>query len=222
MDAAFSSNVYYFNVPALYSQIKETSFSEAKDQLIREASDDLGFDASMLNCMTMGKENYNKLLDYASLRGKEIVAENLFAYTRIHLFKMIPFFLQSTYYNMYEVYTGRGDKPDVSSALLKGDIYELKEFFNKMDLGLFLYLGGMLLWLIISFSVFFSAIYSFLRDKERFPLFFLILILILYSAFVVSPFSMPRYKLTLYPFFIIAFIYFIQIVLKKIRAEKLV
>ncbi len=217
MDPAFSTNIYFFNVPVLHAERQGITYSEAKTNLTKQANQALGFETGMLNCETMGRDNYNALLAYTSENGKKYIMEDLLLYTKIHLFKMIPFFLQSGHHQMYRYYTGDFSKPNMTTLLLSGDMEKIKKFLLNLNTGIFIYIGGMFIFGLASFSLFFNAIYVFLKDKGLVLFFVVALTLVLYTAFTVSPFSMPRYKIPLYPFFIVSLLYFIQLVFEKFK-----
>ena len=216
------TNVYFFNVPELLSLQEGISNGEARKRLTDIASREIDFNITNIgDCNSMGQEKFNLFLDYVNKEGKKYIWENWFAYSKIHFYKMIPYYLQSGYFQMYEGYFGSKKKPNISSAIMNGEIKVVFDFVKKFNAPVAIYFFGIAYWGLASFSMFFTLIYSWFKDREKFVYILIINILTLYLAFTVSPFIMPRYKIIAYPFFLLSLMYFISIVLNYIKSHKI-
>lgn len=204
------TNVYYYNLPPLIAFQKNISYQEASDIIIAKAKKDLGSTANELNCDLYTKQEFNKRLDYFDSESKKYILHNLKDYLPLHLIKMAPFFADSGYFDLYSAYVGEYSKPDITAAFLKGDLKEIKGFLASLNLKLFLYLFGIILWLVLSALATIAVFYSFFKDKSKFLFFALSILLAFYTSFLTSPFNFARYRLPLYIFFFTGFVYIID------------
>jgi hypothetical protein len=195
----------------LFSHRDGISYNEAKDRLWKQAEGKFGKTIKNYgDCQEFGKEEFNEMLDYYKSEGNRYIKENFFLYTKLHLLKSIPFFIQPGYFEMRRAYTNDANKPDISSAILKGDYQTIKNFIWPLNLKIFIYIGGIIMWLIFSLSVLAALIYSYFKDRKNFVFFFASLSVLLYSAIVISPFVQARYRFPVYPLFFISFVYIIS------------
>lgn len=207
-----ATNVYYYNLPPLLAIQKGISYKEGYDLAAAKAENDLGalhLATSGWDCFAFTKEDFNSQLDYYSSRSRNYILKNLKDYIPLHLFKMIPFFVDSGYFDLYSAYTGEYSKPDITAAFMKGDLKDVKNFITTLNFKLVLYVLGIVLWLVISIMSFVAIIYALLKDKSRFMFFAVTFLLAAYTAFLTSPFNFARYRLPLYLFFFTSLLYII-------------
>jgi len=202
-----STNFFYYNLPPFISW--NISYQEAYDIYAQQADRDLGkhIGNSRFDCTLFTNEELNKQLDYYNRKAKEVMLGNFPSYLTLHLIRTAPFFLQPGYFEMYSAYTGEFSKPDLTSALMSGNLAEIKGFLKNINLKLIVYLMGVLLWAIISLAVFASLFLSY-KNKEKFLFAFFAVIVIICNALLISPFVIARYRMSLYPFFFILAAYF--------------
>lgn len=212
-----STNFFYYNLPPFISWKNNISYQEAYDIYAKQADVDLGKHVgnSKFDCTLFTNEELNKQLDYYNRKAKEVMLGDFSSYMVLHLMRTAPFFLQPGYFEMYSAYTGEFSKPDVMSGLMSGNLSEIKGFLKNINLKLIIYLTGVLLWGIISLVSFIAFIFSF-KDKEKFLFSFFAVAVIIYSALLISPFVIARYRMPLYPFFFILTAYFFLAILPAI------
>lgn len=203
-----STNIYFYNLSPLMSWQEGISLDQAQTRVIGQADKDLGKNVGdQGDCQLFSKEEFNRQLDYYKSKSRQYILVNFCPYLRMHLFRALPFFLQSGYFDMRLAYTSQYEKPDITLGILKGDFSEIKKFFADFNLKLATYLLGVIFWGLSSLAVAFSLIYSYFKDKKNFIFFLISAALIIYSALVVSPFVLARYRLPVYAFFCIPLIY---------------
>lgn len=208
-----ATNVYYYNLPPLLALKKNISYQDAFDLVSAEAAKNLGpshVAAKDWNCYLYTNEELNKQFDYYDFESKKYIMGNLKDYVPLHVVKMAPFFIESGYFDLYSAYSGEYSKPDITAALMKGDMKEVKEFFAGLDFKKSIYILGMLLWFSFFSSLLAAVFYSFFKDKPRFLFFTMSILLAFYTAFLMSPFNFARYRLPLYVFFFAGFVYIID------------
>lgn len=212
-----STNFYYYNLPPFVSWKEKISYQEAYDIYAKQADRDLGkhLGNSGFNCTFFTNEELNKQLDYYKNKANEVMLGNFPSYLTLHLIRTAPFFLQPGYFEMHSAYTGEFRKPDLTAALMSGNLAEIKGFLKNINLKLIVYLTGVLLWGIISLVSFIALVFSY-KDKEKFLFAFFAMAVIIYSALLISPFVIARYRMPLYPFFFILTAYFFLAVLPAI------
>lgn len=211
------TNLYFYNLPPLLSYQKGISYDEALNSVKADASQSLGPNVGdQGDCRKFSKENFSRQLQYFDQTAKRTIISNFWPYARLHLIKMTPFFLQSGYSDLVSAYLSEYKKPDLTSSVLSGDWLTIKNFFFQINALLIIYLFGLGLWGLISASLLISTIYSFVKKKPEFLFFVIALIIILYSAFIISPFVLARYRLPTYPLFFMAFSYLLYKIYERI------
>lgn len=209
-----STNFFYYNLPPFISWKEKISYQEAYNIYAQKADKDLGKHVgnSGFNCALFTNEELNKQLDYYKSEANKIMLGNFSSYLTLHLIRTAPFFLQPGYFEMYSAYTGEFSKPDLTAALMSGNLTAIKEFLKNINVKLIVYLAGVLLWAIISLLSFIAFIISY-KDKEKFLFAFFAVAVIIYNALLISPFVIARYRMPLYPFFFILTAYFFLTIL---------
>ena len=203
-----STNMYFYNVSYLLSLKRNISYSNAWQWVHEQAYKDLGKNVGdKTDCQVYSKEQLNRQFDYYQAEAKKYILADLGLYMKIHLFKTMPYFLQPGYLDMYSAYTGQATKADFSSALMAGNFQAVKDFFSQLNLQLVLYFLGIVLWGACSFSLFFSLIYSYFKDKGKFIFFFISSAVVVYEALLLSPFISARYRLPVYVIFFVSLVY---------------
>lgn len=207
----FSTNIYFYNAPELLSQINNTSFDYEKNKLHQQAEKDLGVEfRDYADCKQFDTEKYKNMLEYFKVNGNRIIAENKYEYAKIHMIKAIPFYLKSGYLQMYKAYTGDGDKPNISSALMQNDVGVIIDFVREGGIKFWLYFLGTVFWGLCSLAVVVNLIRAFFKKDEYFFYYAVIFGVLIYSSLVVSPFMVPRYTIPTAPLFIISLVVFIK------------
>lgn len=203
-----STNVYFYNLSPLMSWQEGIPYEQAQLGVIKQADEDLGKNVGdQGDCQQFSKGEFNQQLDYYKGQARSYILSNFYPYLKMHLFKAIPFFFQPGYFDMWLAYTGEYNKPDITSAFLKGELEQVKKFLGTMDWKLATYLLGVIFWGFSSLALAFSLVYSYLKDKKNFIFFLIAAAVIIYSALVISPFVLARYRLPVYAFFLIPLIY---------------
>lgn len=205
-----STNFFYYNLPPFISWKNKISYQEAYDIYAKQADVDLGNNVgnSRFDCPLFTNEELNKQLDYYNRKAKDVMLGNFSSYTVLHLIRTAPFFLQPGYFEMYSAYTGEFNKPDFMSGFMSGNLHEIKAFLKNANLKLFIYLGGIALWAVISFALFVALAFVYFKDKGKFLFSFFAVMVVIYNALLISPFVIARYRMPLYPFFFILCAYF--------------
>ncbi len=212
-----STNFYFYNVPSLLSVQKNISYDAGCQIVAQKARDDLGNNVGdQGDCKLYSKEELGRQLDYYQQEAKNYILADLSTYFKMHLVRAVPFFFQSGYFDMWSAYSGEYSKPDITGLVLKGNFSAIKSFFLNINLKLAVYLLGIIFWGMASLAVFVSCFYSYFRDRKRFIFFLLSLIMILYTALMVSPFVLAKYRFPLYIFFFVPLVYMIGMVYNKI------
>lgn len=213
-----STNFYYYNLPPFVSWKEGVSYQEAYDKFAKQADKDLGkhVGSSRFDCTLFTNEELNRQLDYYKREANKVMLGNLPSYAVLHLMRTLPFFLQPGYFEMYSAYTGEFSKPDLSAALMKGNMVEIKNFLKTMDAKIIIYLIGVILWAVLSFVAFASLLYSYFKDRDKFLFALFAVAVIIYNALLISPFVIARYRIPLYPFFFILAAYFFMSALPHI------
>jgi 4-amino-4-deoxy-L-arabinose transferase-like glycosyltransferase len=216
----FSTNVYYYNVPALLALRNGTSFDAEKELLQARAEERLGRSIhTYADCREFSSEEFRELLAFCKEEGSRYIRKDILLYAWLHSFKSLPFFLDSGYFAMWDAYTGDSAKPDMTSALLRGDIAGIWSFLKTGGLKVTVYLGGMSVWGLASLSILGSLIYSFFRQGEKLVFFYFAALIAAYSAFVVSPFVLARYRLQINFIFIVSLVYLGAILYNRFRTK---
>ncbi|MCX6796831.1 MAG: hypothetical protein NTW06_05050, partial [Candidatus Falkowbacteria bacterium] len=155
-------------------------------------------------------DDFDKQLNFYNQEAKKYILANLKDYIPMHLVRAVPFFFQSGYFEMWSAYSGEFSKPDITGQLLKGNYADILIFFKNINLKLIVYILGIIFWGIFSISVFVSLVYSYFRDKQKFFFFLTGLVIVLYTASISAPGVLARYRLPIYLFFILPFVYMIS------------
>jgi MoaA/NifB/PqqE/SkfB family radical SAM enzyme len=74
-----------------------------------------------------------------------------------------------------------------------------------------------LFWILLTLALLFSFFYSLFKDRQKFPLFFILWPILIYNALLISPFANVRYRLPFYIFFFLALVYCGGLLLKSLR-----
>jgi len=213
-----STNYYYYNLPPLIALQKNISYNEALKSVENRAQESLGKNVgSQGNCQVFTKEEFNRQLDFYGDEAKKEILANFVPYLKIHLIKAIPYFFQSGYFDMYSAYSGEYSKPDITSAILKGDLNGIMQFFSAINLKLIIYLFEVAFWGLSSLAVFLAPIYAYFKDKEKFIFFIVGAAVIIFSALLTSPFVLVRYRLPNYIFFFISLVYILNVIISAIK-----
>lgn len=221
-----STNFFYYNLPPFISWKEKISYQEAYDIYAKQADKDLGkhIGNSGFNCTLFTNEELNKQLDYYKHEANKVMLGNLPSYAVLHLMRTLPFFLQPGYFEMFSAYNGEFTKPDLSAALMDGDIIEIKNFLKTMNAKIITYLIGVILWAVLSFAAFASLLYFYFKDRDKFLFALFAVAVIIYNALLISPFVIARYRMPLYPFFFILAAYFfmsaLPLIVKRITIKR--
>ena len=200
-----STNMYFYNLPPLIALEKNISYDEAQVMIYGKARNVLGQNVGdQGDCGLFDKITLNRQLDFFKQESRSYIFARLALYLKIHFVKTAPFFFQPGYMDMRTAYTGDASKPDLTLLFLKGDFGGISDFFGRFDLKMIIYLFGILFWAISSAAVFVGLLAAFFRNKKTFIFFLITAAIVVYSALLVSPFVLARYRLPLYGLFFIA------------------
>lgn len=204
------TNMYFYNVPTLMMVKQNISQSEAcrivQTQTQAALGDNVGDQG---DCSKFSIAELNRQFDFYGSQSRQYIMDNLALYSKIHITRALPFFLQPGYLDLASAYGVRYQKPDITASVLKGNYREVFNYLRDPDGLTFVYLFGLLLWGLCSLAIFFGLIYSLLRDKNKFVFFMVAAVIALYTAFLCSPFVLARYRLPVYIFFFAPPVYLI-------------
>lgn len=216
-----STNLYFYNYSTLTAVKDHLSAGDAHKKIIAQADAALGSNVGdQGNCLPYTKADFNRQLDYYEIESKKALMDNFWLYLKIHLVKAVPFFLQPGYLEMYATYTGDWAKPDMSGAVLAGDLGTLKRFLFEVNPKLIIYLAGILFWLLADLALLFSLIYSYLKDRGKFIFFLFASMIIVYEALLVAAVFSARYRFPYYIFFFVALAYSVSIAVAYFKSKK--
>lgn len=208
-----ATNYYFYNLPPLISWQKKISYDEAYALLDQKAKQALGEHIGDTgNCSKFTNEEMARNFDFYRTEVKKYILANLGDYSKMHLIRALPFFIQPGYFDMWFAYGGDSRKPDITALILRGDFAKIKSFLTDFDSRLSVYLAGLAFWGVVSLSVFFALIYSYFKDRNKFLFFFFGAAIIVFFALLSSPFVLARYRLPLYIFFFSALVYALGVI----------
>jgi hypothetical protein len=214
------TNVYFYNIPPFLAMTQGISITQANAEVRKIADEKLGSNVSDNgDCQIFSKAELDRQFDFYQSESKKIIMANLFAYSKMHLVRAAPFFFQPGYMDMITSYGGDGSKPDISNLILRGNWAGIVKFLNEVNFSLIIYIFGISFWGLCSFAAVFSLVYSYFKDKDKFLFFLFGLIIAIYSAILVSPFVLARYRLPLYFFFFVSLVYFLSKVFSRINKK---
>jgi len=216
-----ATNIYFYNLPALLSYQKQIPYAEAYDFIVKQADDALGENiGNQGDCLSVSLSEFNRELDYYSQTAKTYILNNFGDYLKVHLIRTVPFFFQPGYFEMWSAYTGEFSKPDITGFILNGNWRGILDFIKQINLKLLTYLAGVALWGISSLTLALALIYSYFKDRDKLLFFIFSAMIILYTALMVSPFVLARYRLPVYVFFFSALVYCCDLFLVFLRSNK--
>ncbi|HAM88673.1 MAG: Glycosyl transferase family 2 [Candidatus Falkowbacteria bacterium GW2011_GWC2_38_22] len=212
------TNVFHYNYPTAMFIKDNISYDEANNLIRQKAENDLGKNVGdQGDCSLFSKDELVKQFDYYKKESGKYMKENFWQYTRVHLIRTAPFFLDSGYLNLIQEFTGVYAKPDITGSLMTGNFKAVFDYLKNFNFSLLAYLFGLAFWGICSLSVFGGIIYTYFKDRNKLLFFLLSAGVIIYSALLCSPFVLARYRLPVYVFFLVPFVYMIGEVLIKIK-----
>ncbi len=213
------TNPIIANIPLHVAYVNNISFKDAVKRVHTAAINDIGNNVwDQGDCKLYSRDELITQFTYFKEKTKEYVFANFFSYMKFHTIKSIAFYFQSGYETMTSYYSfDYFQKPDVSSAILKGNFNELFLFIKQFNYKIAIYLFGIAFWGLLFFSVLFSLLYSAIKRKKEFIFFYFSAAVIFYIAMLTSPFSGARYKMPLLLFFFASFLYMINIGYKIIN-----
>lgn len=194
------------------------SNSSALQYFIDKADADLGKNVGdKTDCTIYTKDQLNRQFDYYQAKAREYILANFTLYVKIHLIKAAPFFLQSGNIDIYSAYTGAAPKVDLTGSLMAGKFGVIRAYLTNLNTELVIYLSSLLFWILLTLALLFSFFYSLFKDRQKFPLFFILWPILIYNALLISPFANVRYRLPFYIFFFLALVYCGGLLLKSLR-----
>jgi len=215
------TNFFICNYPTAMSIRDNIGYEEAQAVIIKKTEKELGQNVGdQGDCSLYGKEELVKQFDYYKKESNNYVKENFWQYSKLHIIRATPFFLQSGYLNLIKAYTGEYNKPDLTASLMKGDMKTVFDYLKNINFSLFAYLFGLVFWGLGALSAFGGVIYSYFKDREKFVFFLLSAGIITYTALLCSPFILARYRLPVYIFFLTPLAYMINEAIKYIKNAK--
>jgi MoaA/NifB/PqqE/SkfB family radical SAM enzyme len=121
---------------------------------------------------------------------------------------------------MWSACTGEFSKPDITGFILNGNWQGIFDFIKQINLKLLTYLAGVALWGISSLALAIALIYSYFKDRDKLLFFIFAVMIILYTALMVSPFVLARYRLPVYVFFFSPLVYDCGLFLTYLKNNK--
>ncbi|MCK5510802.1 glycosyltransferase [Candidatus Parcubacteria bacterium] len=204
------TNFFICNYPTAMSIRDNIGYEEAQEIIIKKTEKELGQNVGdQGDCSLYSKEELIKQFDYYKKESNNYIKENFWQYSKLHLIRATPFFLQSGYLNLIKAYTGEYNKPDLTASLMKGDMKTVFDYLKNINFSLFAYLFGLIFWGLGTLSAFGGVIYSYFKDRKKFVFFLLSSGIIIYTALLCSPFILARYRLPVYIFFLVPLVYMI-------------
>lgn len=214
------TNFYICNYPTALSIRDNISYEDAQKIVADKAEKALGKNVGdQGDCSLYGKEELSRQFDFYQQESSRYIKENFWQYTRLHLIRSLPFFLDSGYLNLIQEYSGVYAKPDITGSLMKGDIATVIAYLKNINFSLIAYLFGLAFWGLCSLSVFLGMVYVFFKDRTKFVFFLLSAGIIVYTALLCSPFVLARYRLPVYIFFLVPLVYMIGEVYKTFKKK---
>ncbi|MFA6593809.1 MAG: radical SAM protein [Candidatus Buchananbacteria bacterium] len=216
-----ATNIYFYNLPALISYQKQIPYADAYNLIVKQADDALGANiGNQGDCLSVSLPEFNRELDYYSQTAKTYILGNFADYLKVHLIRTVPFFFQPGYFEMWSAYTGEFSKPDITGFILNGNWQGIFDFLKQINLKLLTYFSGIALWGICSVALLAALVYSCFKDRDKLLFFVFSAMIILYTALMVSPFVLARYRLPVYIFFFSALAYCCGLLLVFLKKNK--
>lgn len=217
------TNVFHYNYPTALFIRDNISYSEAQKVIAIKTEADLGANVGdQGSCNIFTKEELVKQFDYYRNESSKYIKDNFWQYTRMHLVRTAPFFLDSGYLNLIKAYTGVYDKPDITGSLMTGNYQALIIFLKNINFSLFAYLFGLVFWGLCSLLVFGGIVYTYYKDRNKLLFFLLSAGVVIYTALLCSPFVLARYRLPVYFFFLVPLTYIIGEIFKMLKMKKII
>lgn len=124
---------------------------------------------------------------------RDVIRGHEFSYLVFHVVKTIPFFVTDGLRDTIRLFdVDIGTMPNISGALMRGDIALLLTYVLSGGLPIALLVLGSGFWSLVSVLFVSEAVRSFIR-RDLFPLF--LTLLVCYFAFLTGPVSNARYRL---------------------------
>lgn len=216
-----STNYYFYNYSTLTAVKYNLPAETAHKMIIAQADDVLGPNVGdQGDCTVFSLSDLNRQMDYYKKEAQRQLWGNFPLYLKIHLIKTAPFFLQPGYLEMYATYTGDWAKPDITGAVLSGNLSAISNFVFNLNPKIIIYLSGIVFWLVCSLSLIFSLVYSFFKDRDKFLFFLIAEAMILYDALLVAAVFSARYRFPYYIFFFLSLVYMFSIIGKYLANSK--